>query len=163
MQPLFGQWRAATGERRYKARLQSPIRSETLRRSTYALTLAVNQRKQKINAEVAGTADKSYSKAKNPLRPPPRKFANPQSRPRPPRLSQNRASWRDAWKVAGGEPRSGAAPGHGRHGTRASEGATEVLQFQMLSIAPPGLLIKFQSTPGCASLARGYCLQPFQG
>ncbi len=31
------------------------------------------------------------------------------------RLSQNMASQRDAEKIAGGEPRSGAAPGYDKH------------------------------------------------
>ncbi len=86
--------------------------------------------------------------------------------PRPPgltRLSQNCASRRDAGKVAGGEPRSGAAPGNGKHSARAPGGATEVFHSHMHSVAPPGLLIRFHKTPGCAALARGYCLQPFQG
>jgi DNA-binding transcriptional MocR family regulator len=38
------------------------------------------------------------------------------SRPRPPRLSQNIESRRDEEIIAGGEPRSGAAPGHDKHG-----------------------------------------------
>jgi hypothetical protein len=38
------------------------------------------------------------------------------SKPRPPRLSQNMESRRDAEIIAGGEPRSGAAPGHDKHG-----------------------------------------------
>jgi hypothetical protein len=85
------------------------------------------------------------------------------SMPRQARRSQIWASLRDAGKVAGGELRSGAAPGYGKHRARAPAGATEIFRSQIHSVAPPGLLIRFRRTPGCAALARGYCLQPFQG
>ncbi len=57
------------------------------------------------------------------------------SRSRPPRMSQNQASWRDAERVAGGEPRRGAAPGEARQIVRAAAGATEVICLQRLSVA----------------------------
>jgi hypothetical protein len=59
-------------------------------------------------------------------------------KPRPARLSQNRASRRDAKKVAGGEPRSGAAPGHDKT-CMSPGGATENDWKAETSVAPPGL------------------------
>ncbi len=65
----------------------------------------------------------------------------------PTRMSQNQASWRDAEKVTGGEPRGGAAPGQARQEVRAP-GRQKSFVCRCFLSPLPGLGFSFDHYPG---------------